>query len=66
MLELTTPFTEKHVSSWQGRSPTSIITATFNASDQLPGLIDSLRAHRVDGDWWHWRWVWLFAFLTYN
>ena len=44
MLELTTPSPQKQDSSRQGIPPISIITATFNASDQLPGLIDSLRA----------------------
>jgi len=50
MLELTTPSPQKQDSSRQGKPPISVITATFNASDQLPGLIDSLRTHRVDCD----------------
>ena len=52
MLELTTHSPEKQRNSRQGKPPISIITATFNASDQLPALIDSLRAQsdefRVD------------------
>lgn len=43
MLELTTSSTGKTVSSEQGRPIISIVTATYNASDQLPGLIEGLR-----------------------
>ena len=35
---------QKPDGSRQKRSPISVITATFNAADLLPGLIDSLRA----------------------
>ncbi len=35
---------QKPDGSRQNRPPISVITATFNAADQLPGLIDSLRA----------------------
>jgi len=44
MLELTTSPTEKHDSSQPATPTISVITATFNAGDQLPGLIDNLRA----------------------
>jgi glycosyltransferase involved in cell wall biosynthesis len=44
MLELTTPPAQKLGSSRQGRPSISVITATFNAREQLPGLIDSMRA----------------------
>lgn len=43
MLELTTSSRETFASSSQRCPPISIVTATFNADDQLPGLIDSLR-----------------------
>ena len=44
MLELTTSPIEKHDSSQSETLAISIITATFNASNQIPGLIDSLRS----------------------
>ena len=44
MLELTTNSNEQQRNSPQGKPSISIITATFNAGDQLPTLIDSLRA----------------------
>ena len=44
MLEITTSSRETFASSSEGCHLISIATATFNADDQLPGLIDSLRA----------------------
>ncbi len=44
MLELTTSSREAFASSSQRCPPISIVTATFNADNQLPGLIESLRA----------------------
>ena len=52
MLELTTPLPLKQGNSRQEKPSISIITATFNAGDQLPGLIDSLRSQSdQDFEW---------------